>query len=169
MNDLFALRGKDYRLYAPVFLRLAAGAGFINHGWAKLARGPEHFAALLNQLHVPMPQAMAWLSTLTEFLGGIALIAGLFVSLTAVPLIVTMLVAFLTIHSHYGFSAVKTIGLTPQGPVFGPPGYEINVIYIACLLALLVMGAGRWSVDALLAGRFKKCFLCCAGSACAAF
>lgn len=155
MNNLFALRGKDYRLYAPLFLRLAAGAGFINHGWAKLVRGPEHFATLLTQLHVPFPQVMAWLSTLTELLGGIALIAGLFVSLTALPLIVTMLVAMCTIHIHYGFSAVKTIGLAPQGPVFGPPGYEINVIYIACLLALLVMGAGRWSLDAVIARRFK--------------
>lgn len=153
MNNLFALRGKDYRSYAPVFLRLAAGAGFINHGWAKLVRGPEHFAALLTQLHVPLPQVMAWMSVLTELLGGLALIVGLLVSFIAVPLICTMLVAMFTIHIHYGFSAVKTIGLTPQGPLFGPPGYEINVIYIGCLLGLLMLGAGRYSLDAVLARR----------------
>jgi putative oxidoreductase len=155
MNNLFAVAGKDYRNIAPVFLRLAAGAGFINHGWAKLLRGPEHFAQLLQQLHVPFPQAMAWFSTLTELLGGLALITGLFVSLISLPLIATMLVALFTIHIHYGFSAVKTIGLTPQGPLFGPPGYEINLIYIGCLLALLVLGAGRWSLDKVLAKRYN--------------
>lgn len=153
MNNIFAVTGKDYRSIAPVFLRIAAGAGFIQHGWAKLSRGPEHFSALLTQLHVPFSQAMAWVSTLTEVLGGLALIAGLFVSLVSMPLIATMLVAMFTIHIHYGFSAVKTIGLTPEGPLFGPPGYEINLIYIGCLLALLISGAGRWSADALLAKR----------------
>jgi putative oxidoreductase len=153
MTTIFSLSGKDYRQIAPLFLRLAAGAGFVNHGWAKLSKGPEHFGALLQQLHVPFPQLMAWISALTELLGGLALLAGLLVSLTAIPLICTMLVAMFTIHIHYGFSAVKTIGLTAKGPVFGPPGYEINLIYIAALLALLLLGAGRYSLDAILAKR----------------
>jgi putative oxidoreductase len=153
MTNIFSLYGKDYRQIAPLFLRLAAGAGFVNHGWAKLSKGPEHFGALLQQLHVPFPQFMAWITPLTELAGGVALLAGLLVSLTAIPLICTMLVAMFTIHIHYGFSAVKTIGLTAKGPVFGPPGYEINLIYIACLLALLLLGAGRYSLDAFLAKR----------------
>jgi putative oxidoreductase len=153
MTNIFSLYGKDYRQIAPLFLRLAAGAGFVNHGWAKLSKGPEHFGALLQQLHVPFPQLMAWITPLTELAGGVALLAGLLVSLTAIPLICTMLVAMFTIHIHYGFSAVKTIGLTAKGPVFGPPGYEINLIYIACLLALLLLGAGRYSLDAFLAKR----------------
>lgn len=153
MTNIFSLYGKDYRQIAPLFLRLAAGAGFVGHGWAKLSKGPEHFGALLQQLHVPFPQLMAWISALTELLGGLTLLAGLLVSLTVVPLICTMLVAMFTIHIHYGFSAVKTIGLTAKGPVFGPPGYEINLIYIAALLALLLFGAGRYSLDSFLAKR----------------
>jgi putative oxidoreductase len=153
MTTIFSLPGKDYRQIAPLFLRLAAGAGFVNHGWAKLTRGPEYFGALLQQLHVPFPGLMAWVSALTELLGGLALLTGLLVSLATVPLICTMLVAMFTIHLHYGFSAVKTIGLTAKGPVFGPPGYEINLIYIAGLLALLLMGAGRYSLDSVLAKR----------------
>lgn len=156
MTNIFSLPGKDYRQIAPLFLRLAAGAGFVNHGWAKLIRGPEHFGALLAQLHVPFPQLMSWISALTELFGGLALITGLLVSLVSIPLIGTMLVAMFTIHIHYGFSAVKTIGLTSQGPLFGPPGYEINVIYIASLLALLIMGAGRYSLDAVLAKRADR-------------
>jgi putative oxidoreductase len=59
-----------------------------------------------------------------------------------------MLVATLTIHIHYGFSSVNTIGLTTAGPVFGPPGYEINVLYIAALVALAISGPTVASVDA---------------------
>jgi putative oxidoreductase len=58
-----------------------------------------------------------------------------------------------TIHIQYGFSAVKTIGLTTNGPVFGPPGYEINLVYIAGLAALILLGSGRWSADSWL---FKR-------------
>ena len=154
MNKLFLwVAGKDYRLTAPVFLRLAIGFGFTAHGWAKLARGPEHFAELLKLLHMPFPQVMAWLSVGTELLGGLSLLAGLLVSLVSIPLIGTMLVALFTIHIHYGYSSIKTIGLTAQGPIFGPPGYELNTIYIAGLLALIILGAGRYSLDALI---FKK-------------
>jgi putative oxidoreductase len=42
---------------------------------------------------------------------------------------------------------VNTIGLTPEGPVFGPPGYEINLLYIGALLALALAGPSAWSVD----------------------
>jgi putative oxidoreductase len=89
-------------------------------------------------------------------LGGVAIFTGTLVSLSAVPLICTMLVAMFTIHIHYGYSSIKTIGLTPQGPVFGPPGYEINLLYIAGLITLVISGAGMFSVDALLAEKIKK-------------
>jgi len=148
--SFFAITGKDYRQIAPLFLRLAIGFGFTAHGWAKLSRGPEHFAQLLAVLHVPSPGLMAWMSVCIELLGGLALLAGLAVSFTALPLIGTMLVAMFTIHIHFGYSSVNTIGLTPQGPVFGPPGYEINLLYIAGLLSLILTGAGRYSLDALL-------------------
>jgi len=150
-NTVWAIAGKDHRQIAPLFLRLAIGFGFMAHGWAKLDRGPEAFAKLLTLLHVPAPQVMAWISTLTELLGGFVLILGAFVSLAAIPLIGTMLVAMFTIHIHYGYSAVKTIGLTAQGPLFGPPGYEINLLYIAGLVSLIITGAGRFSIDELLA------------------
>ena len=96
---------------------------------------------------------MSWITPFLEVFGGAAIFLGIVVSITAVPLIVTMLVAMFGIHIHYGFSAVKTIGLTPQGPVFGPPGYEITLLYICGLISLLISGAGRFSVDAILAKR----------------
>ena len=97
-----------------------------------------------------MPEVTAWVSTLIEILGGLAILAGVFVAIVSVPLIITMLVAMFTVHLRYGFSAINTIGLTPAGPQFGPPGYEINLLYIAGLLALILGGAGPFSIDRLL-------------------
>lgn len=98
---------------------------------------------------------LGWAGTLTELAGGLALLAACGVALACVPLIVMMLVAMFTIHIQYGFSAVNAIGLTPTGPQFGPPGYEIKVIYIAALLALAFGGPTPLSVDARIRGRFE--------------
>ena len=69
------------------------------------------------------------------------------VLIASVPLMGTMLVAIGTVHWRYGFSAVNTIGLGPSGPIFGPPGYEVNLLYIAALLTLCVAGTSAVSVD----------------------
>jgi putative oxidoreductase len=129
-------------------LRLVVGFGFLAHGWAKWSRGPAAFAKLLAQIGVPLPQVTAWAVTLTEILGGIALMLGALVAIVSLPLIVSMLVAMFTVQLRFGFSSVNTIGLTPEGPVFGPPGYEINLLYIGALVALATAGPSPWSVDA---------------------
>ena len=90
------------------------------------------------------------MSTLLEVLGGLAILAGAFVAAVSIPLIVMMLVAMFTVHLRYGFSAINTIGLTADGPLFGPPGIEVNLLYIAGLLALILAGAGPYSIDRLL-------------------
>jgi hypothetical protein len=55
-----------------------------------------------------------------------------------------------------GFSAINTIGLTANGPQFGPPGYEVNLLYIAGLLVLILGGAGPNSIDRQLARRKRE-------------
>ena len=137
------------RLWAPVLLRLVIGYGFMAHGWAKLSRGPAGFARLLGQIGAPLPKLLAWAATLLELFGGAAIFLGAFVGIVGLPLIVMMLVAMFTVHLRYGFSAINTIGLTADGPVFGPPGYEVNLLYIASLVALMVGGARAFSVDRL--------------------
>jgi putative oxidoreductase len=134
--------------WALVPARIVVGFGFLAHGLAKLQRGPDKFAGLLRYLHVPMPLAAAWMTVIAEVIGGAALLVGVFVAIACVPLIITMLVAMLTVHIHYGFSAVNTIGLTAAGPQFGPPGYEINLVYLAALAALAVSSPTPLSVDA---------------------
>jgi putative oxidoreductase len=136
--------------WVPVPLRLIIGFGFMAHGWAKLSRGPSGFAKLLAQIGAPLPEATAWTSTFVELLGGLAILVGAFVEVVSVPLIVMMLVAMFTVHLKYGFSSINTIGLTADGPKFGPPGYEVNLLYIAGLISLILSGAGPLSVDRFL-------------------
>ena len=145
--------GERWRRWVPIPIRMILGVGFIAHGWAKWNRGPAVFAELLKQAHVPLPLANAWLVTLLEVFGGLALLMGVFVTIISFPLILSMLGAIFTVNIKYGFSAVNTIGLTPEGPQLGPPGYEINLLYIACLMALILGGAGPWSIDALRSRR----------------
>ena len=131
-------------------LRLVLGAGFLLHGMAKLNRGPANFALLLEHIGAPFPMFAAWMVTCVEILGGTLLIIGFLVAIVSVPLIVSMLVALFSLHIHYGFSSVNTLGVTQSGPVFGPPGYEINLLYIAGLIALALSHPTAISVDQML-------------------
>jgi putative oxidoreductase len=117
---------------------------------AKWNRGPEKFAKLLTVIGVPAPGITARVVVGVELLGGLAIMLGVLVLLAIVPLIGSMIVAMFTIHVHYGFSAVNTIGLTATGPVLGPPGYEINLLYVGALMALALSGPGALSVDGWL-------------------
>jgi len=120
---------------------------------AKWNRGPEKFAKLLTVIGVPAPGITARVVVGIELLGGLAIMLGVLVLLASLPLIASMIVAMFTIHVHYGFSAVNTIGLTATGPVLGPPGYEINLLYVGALLALALSGPGALSVDGWLRSR----------------
>ena len=150
------LNGVRWQRWVPIPIRMILGVGFMVHGLAKWSRGPAVFAELLRQAHVPFPLANAWLVTSLEILGGLALLMGAFVTIVSFPLILSMLGAMFTVNIKFGFSAVNTIGLTPEGPQLGPPGYEINLLYIACLVVLILSGAGPLSIDALRTGAHAK-------------
>jgi putative oxidoreductase len=123
------------------------------HGFAKIARGPEKFAAVLQALGVPSPHLLAWATILVELLGGLAAALGAFVTIASVPMAIVLIVAMFTVHVRYGFSSIKLVAVTPAGPQFGPPGYECNLLYLACLAALVLGGSGRLSIDGLLRKR----------------
>ena len=135
---------------APLLLRLILGYGFMAHGFAKLSRGPEVFAGILHSIGVPAPHLMAWVTILTEIVGGIAIILGSFITVASVPLAVLLLVAVVTVHLPYGFSSIKLIAITPAGAQFGPPGYECDLLYLAALAALVLVGPGPFAIDGLL-------------------
>ena len=66
-----------------------------------------------------------------------------------------LLVAMFSVHLPYGFSSIKLMAVTPAGPRFGPPGYETNLLYLACLASLVLGGSGPLAVDSLIAKRLN--------------
>ena len=133
--------------WALLPLRLMIGFGFAAHGYAKLSRGPEQFAVILDAIGAPLPHVLAWVTALLEFLGGLSIIAGACVVPLSLPLALVMVTAMVSVHLPYGFSSVRLTAVTPEGAQFGPIGYELNLLYVAGLLALALLGAGRFSVD----------------------
>src|SRR5215475_1361974 len=144
--DYYLVRASMAR-WAPLPLRLIVGFGFMQHGFAKLARGHDAFATILHALGVPAPHFMALFTILVELLGGLAVMLGAFVTLVSLPMAALLLVAIFTVHLPYGFSSIKLIAVTPAGAQFGPVGYECNLLYLACLVALVIGGSGPLSVD----------------------
>jgi putative oxidoreductase len=137
--------------WALLALRLVVGYGFLSHGLAKLSRGPEVFAGILQNLHVPMPVVGAWLTIGTEILGGLAVFLGVVVRWASIPMVFALAVAALTVHLQYGFSSIRLLAVSASGGVtFGPVGFELNLLYIAALLVLALEGPGRLAIDSVL-------------------
>jgi putative oxidoreductase len=139
--------------WAPIPLRLIVGYGFMEHGFAKLARGPDAFPIILQALGVPAPHLMGWLTILVEIFGGLAVLLGALVPLASIPMAAVLLVAIVTVHLQYGFSSIKLQAVTAAGAQFGPPGFETDLLYLACLAALVLGGSGPLSIDGLLTTR----------------
>ena len=144
------LKGPMVARWAPIPLRLIVGYGFMEHGFAKLSKGPENFAAMLHALSVPAPHFMAWLTILSELVGGLAVLLGAFVPLVSLPMAVLLFVAIFTVHLPYGFSSIKLMTVMGGRAQFGPPGYECDLLYLACLAGLVFGGSGPLAIDGLL-------------------
>ena len=145
-----AIHRSSLQKWWPAPLRIFLGLAFVYHGMPKLFTGGGHqnLVASLQQMSVPDPRLMAWVVGLVEFVGGIALLLGVTVTLASALLLFEMLVAMIKVHLPHGFSFVQVVGQTASGPVFGLPGAEVNLLYIAALLALLIGGPGPLSIEA---------------------
>ena len=118
-------------------LRIATGAVFINHGYAKLFKfGFAGVTGAFTQMGVPLPGIMGPFVGLLEFFGGIALVIGLLTRLFALGFAIDMLVAILLVQLKKGFS-----------------GFEFEFLLMGASVALLLAGAGSFSVDAQIARR----------------
>jgi putative oxidoreductase len=132
--------------FGPAVLRLAVGVIFAAHGAQKLfgiwgGGGPSATAAFFNQLGLTPAYPLAIFVGLVELAGGLLLIAGAFTLATSAVLVLNMLVAVWKVHLPSGFFLNWT-----NAPGLGH-GYEFNLILIAALVALMLMGAGALSVD----------------------
>jgi putative oxidoreductase len=114
MTALFALymvpTTPRWRSCYAMPLRLVVSYGFIEHGYAKLARGPDSFAAILHALGTPLPALLAWATVVVELLGGFAVLVGAFIPIASIPMSIVLLVAIFTVHVQNGFSSICGCG-----------------------------------------------------------
>lgn len=130
-----------------LILRVAVAIPFIVHGYAKLV---DHGSVVtfFGQLGIFAPAFMAWLVGLVEFVGGIALLLGIFVRTSGVLLAIVMVVAIATVHGKNGYSLMTG-------------GYEYTLTLLLAALATAFTGAGAY-VPAPLAKLEAKCCSACA-------
>lgn len=136
-----------FAYWAPVPVRMIVGYAFMFHGYAKLVRGPEHFAEILHGLGVPIPGLMGWIIIIVELVGGLAILMGAFARWVSIPLSAILLVSMFSVLLRNGFTSIKLLAITPAGIQMGKPGYEIDLLYLACLTTMALGGTGPLSLD----------------------
>ena len=175
---------------APLLLRLYLVPVFWMAGSMKLGSMESTIEWFGNPdwgLGLPLPFLMAWAATLTEVVGAIFLFFGFATRWISIPLIITMIVAAVTVHLPNGWLAIaeggglfateRTMGaiqrldrakeilqenanyswLTEKGSlVILNNGIEFAATYTIMLVALLYIGAGKLSLDHLIAKRFQS-------------
>src|SRR5215472_14677670 len=139
--------------WAPIPLRVIVGYGFMEHGFAKLPRGPEAFARILQTIGVPDPHLMSRVTILIEVFGGLAVLLGALVEIVTLPMVALLMVATFSVQLPYGFSSVKLLAVTASGAKFGPVRYEVNLLYLACLATLVLGGPGPFALDRVIIKR----------------
>jgi putative oxidoreductase len=137
----------DQLSLALFLLRIILGVIFFAHGAQKVFGwfGGHGLAGTVgyfkNVVHVPTP--LAYLGPFVEFIGGIALLFGLFTKFAAFGIFVMMLVATLKVHLPMGFF------LSGKGDGKGQ-GYEYSLTLAVISLVLALLGGGLYSVDRLI-------------------
>jgi len=136
--------------WTGLILRLTLGLVMFPHGAQKLLGWyggygfPGTMGFFTETMHLPW--IIGFLVIMGEFFGSLGLLAGLLTRFTAASLSVIMLGAIVTSHLPHGFF-MNWFG-NQQGE-----GYEYHLLAIGIGLALLVTGAGRWSLDRAIADR----------------
>lgn len=116
--------------------------------WPSGPRARTHSRRFYSRLMFLHLTSWSGLTIITEVFGGLAILLGAFVALVSVPMILLLVVAIVTVHLPYGFSSIKLMKIVDGRAQFGPPGYECDLLYIACIVTLVLCGPSPWSVDA---------------------
>ncbi len=133
--------------WALVILRLGIGTTFILHGYPKLfPSGPGGFVGLLQNLGFPSPVFLAYVVSILEFGGGIAMILGLFVRYIGLLMVFEMIMTSFRVKMPRGVSFIFSKGT----------GWELDFLLLIIALALVLLGAGAISIDAALRSRRQR-------------
>lgn len=147
MKTLLNFTTRTSGAWSPLILRLTLALVFFPHGAQKVLGwfGGYGFTGTMGYFTGQgMPYAIALLPVLTEFLAPFALAAGFFTRIAALAIGFEMVVAVLTVHLANGFF-MNWFG-NQKGE-----GFEYHLLVIGIALALMVKGAGRWSLDQIIA------------------
>lgn len=130
---------------AALALRGVLGVVFIAHGGQKLfslfgGTGIDGTTAFFTSVGIPNSQVFAYVVGITEFFGGILLLVGFLTIIVTIGLITDMAVAIAKVSHSFSFFSQTKVGY----------GWELNFALIGLAAALLIMGPGAWSLDALL-------------------
>jgi putative oxidoreductase len=136
------------RSLALLLVRFPLGLDMFVHGYQKITHLPATMI-YFDGLHVP--HAFAWLAIIAEFLGGLGLMTGMLSRVAAFGVMCTMVVAIFLRHLPYGYLMNWHGGLP-----FGTEGYEYHTLAIGMALAVMLEGAGSFSVDRLLSRRATR-------------
>ena len=123
--------------WAAVPLRIALGVILIDAGWGKWRRGIRGTGAWLREMGFPLPLPMAVTVASMELAGGVLLLMGLGTSWVAIPLALNMV----------GATAVQRFKLHAPFQGGEVQGYELDVLMVLALVALILLGAGPLSID----------------------
>lgn len=151
-TSLFTALLKTNDAVSPLLLRVALGAIFFPHGAQKVLGwfGGYGFSGTMGfftgMLHVPV--LFAVLAIAAEFLGSLALLAGLFTRVAALGIAATMAVAAIMVHSQHGFF------MNWSGSQKGE-GIEYHLLAIGIALALVIQGGGKWALDSQVARKLS--------------
>lgn len=127
----------------PLIFRFILAYGFFEPAINKLTHFKDIVVWFRDTLQIPFPELNAIMAVGTENLGYVLLTLGLGTRLISIPLMVVMVVAIKTVHLKHGFAC-------------GHNGFEIPFYYFFMLFSLVVGGAGRLSIDALLSRKFSR-------------
>ncbi|WP_160050961.1 MULTISPECIES: DoxX family protein [unclassified Nocardiopsis] len=128
---------------ALLVARVGLGVIFIAHGWQKFTEyGLDGTAASFEQMGVPLPAVSALFAAVVELVGGAALLLGLAVPVAGLLLALNMLGAFALVHVSSGVFVADN-------------GFELVLALAAGALVLAAVGAGRLSLDQLIAPRLS--------------
>ena len=135
-------------LQSPFLLavRLFWGWQFTQTGWGKLS-DMSKVVGYFTDLGIPAPAFNAYFVSALEFGGGLLLILGVGTRLIALPLVIDMIVAYITADREALFSIFSS-----PDKFTGAAPYN----FLIASLILLIFGPGKFSVDALLAKRMGR-------------
>ena len=124
----------DTAPYGVLLLRVTLGVLFLAHVALKIfVFTPDGFVKYFASLD--LPAALAYLVLALEFLGGLALVLGIYAPIVALPLAVEMLGTIVLVHGKNGWMFMSKGG-----------GWEFPALWMIALVALYLLGDGAWAL-----------------------